>query len=84
MRSFILVLALFFPLSADGQERGKNERIVYKQRTEIDFDGVDIQGELVKPQGTLLLDRRSAAFNPLIKLRENWNPEIKESIRMIR
>ena len=84
MRTFVLILSLLFPFSANGQERGDNDRIVYKQRTEIDFDGVDIQGELVKPQGTLLLDRRSAAFNPLIKLRENWNPEIKESIRMIR
>ena len=84
MRAFVLILLLFFPFSANGQERGDNDRIVYKQRTEIDFDGVDIQGELVKPQGTLLLDRRSASFNPLIKLRENWNLEIKESIRMIR
>ena len=84
MRALAVILLLFFPFSANGQERGDNDRIVYKQRTEIDFDGVDIQGELVKPQGTLLLDRRSAAFNPLIKLRENWNPEIKESIRMIR
>ena len=84
MRTFVLILMLFFPFSANGQERGDNDRIVYKQRTEIDFDGVDIQGELVKPQGTLLLDRRSASFNPLIKLRENWNLEIKESIRTIR
>ena len=84
MRAFVLILMLFFPFSANGQERGDNDRIVYKQRTEIDFDGVDIQGELVKPAGTLLLDRRAASFNPLIKLRENWNPEIKESIRTVR
>ena len=84
MRALAVLLMLFFPFSANGQERGDNDRIVYKQRTEIDFDGVDIQGELVKPQGTLLLDRRSASFNPLIKLRENWNLEIKESIRTIR
>ncbi len=84
MRALVLILLLLFPFSANGQERGGNDRVVYKQRTEIDFDGVDIQGELVKPQGTLLLDRRSASFNPLIKLRENWNLEIKESIRMIR
>ena len=84
MRAFVLILMLFFPFSANGQERGDNDRIVYKQRTEIDFDGVDIQGELVKPAGTLLLDRRAASFNPLIKLRENWNLEIKESIRTVR
>ena len=84
MRTFVLILALFFPFPANAQERGDNERIIYKQRTEIDFEGVDIQGELVKPQGTLLLDRRAASFNPLIKLRENWNLEIKESIRTMR
>ena len=81
MRTFVLILSLLFPFPANAQERGDNERFIYKQRTEIDFDGVDIQGTLVKPQGTLLLDRRAASFNPLIKLRENWNLEIKESIR---
>ena len=84
MKIVVLIFALLFPFLANAQERGGNERIIYKQRTEINFDGVDIQGELVKPQGTLLLDRRSASFNPLIKLRENWNLEIQESIRMIR
>ena len=84
MKIFVLILMLFFPFPANAQERGDNERIIYKQRTVINFDGVDVQGELVKPQGTLLLDRRSASFNPLIKLRENWNLEIKESIRMMR
>ena len=84
MRTFVLILALFFPFPANAQERGDNERFVYKQRTEIDFDGVDIQGTLVKPQGTLLLDRRAASFNPLIKLRENWNLEMKESIRTMK
>ncbi len=84
MRTFVLILALFFPFSANGQERGDNDRIVYKQRTEITFDGVDIHGELVKPAGTLLLDRRAASFNPLIKLREYWYLEIKESISAVR
>ena len=84
MRTFVLILSLLFPFPANAQERGDNERIIYKQRTEIDFEGVDIQGELVKPQGPLLLDRRAASFNPLIKLRENWNLEIKESIRTMR
>jgi hypothetical protein len=84
VKIFVLILMLFFPFPANAQERGDNERIIYKQRTEIDFEGVDIQGELVKPQGTLLLDRRAASFNPLIKLRENWNLEIKESIRIVK
>ena len=47
----------------------EDRSVTYKKRTEIDFEGVDISGELVKPQGALLLDRKRASFNPLIKLR---------------
>jgi hypothetical protein len=59
-------------------------QIKYKERTEIDFEGVDVTGELVKPQGQLLLDRRRAQFNPLIKLRDNWNDEMKQSVDEIK
>ena len=57
-----------------------NRQVKYKERTEIDFEGVDVQGELVKPQGQLLLDRRKANFNPLIRLREDFNTEMKQSV----
>ena len=33
--------------------------IDYAERTEIDFEGLNLAGELVKPQGALILDRRS-------------------------
>jgi hypothetical protein len=54
--------------------------VKYKERTEIDFESVDVTGELVKPQGSLLLSRKQANFNPLIRLREHWNDEMKQSI----
>lgn len=59
-------------------------QIKYKERTEIDFEGVDVTGELVKPQGQLLLDRRKAEFNPLIKLRPNFDEEMKASVDEIK
>lgn len=55
-------------------------RVQYKERTEIDFEGVDVSGELVKPQGSMVIDRKKAQFNPLIELRENFNAEMRESI----
>ena len=60
------------------QDSGRD--VKYKDRTVIDFEGVDVTGELVKPQGQLLLDRRKADFNPLIKLRTNFNDEMKRSV----
>ena len=56
----------------------------YRSRTEIDFEGVDVTGQLVKPQGALLLDRKRASFNPLIKLRTDFNPEISNSVTEIK
>ena len=75
-----MFLILFVNLAFAQEERA----ITYKKRTEIDFEGVDISGELVKPQGALLLDRKRASFNPLIKIRSDFNPEIALSVTEIK
>jgi hypothetical protein len=73
-----LAAAPAFAQDEDGRE------VKYKERTEIDFEGVDVTGELVKPQGQLLLDRRKANFNPLIKLRTEFKEEMKNSVDEIK
>ena len=72
---------LILNLSFDQDE---DRTVTYKKKTEIDFEGVDISGELVKPQGALLLDRKRASFNPLIKLRADFNPEMSSSVSEIK
>jgi len=59
-------------------------QIVYKQKTEIDFEGVDVEGQLVKPEGQLITEREIAQFNPLIKLRYNFNEEMSQSVNDIK
>ncbi|MHA2403218.1 MAG: hypothetical protein ACXADH_09540 [Candidatus Kariarchaeaceae archaeon] len=59
-------------------------QIVYKQKTEIDFEGVDVEGELVKPEGRLITEREVAKFNPLIKLRYDFNEEMSQSVNDIK
>jgi len=88
MRSILFVVGLSFSGAAFAQNAGEvdpesGRQIKYKERTEIDFEGVDVTGELVKPQGQLLLDRRKAEFNPLIKLRTDFNDEMKASVNEI-
>lgn len=78
--AIIIALGTFFAAPALAQDDDAGREIRYKERTEIDFEGVDVTGELVKPQGQLLLDRRKANFNPLIKLRTNFNVEMKQSV----
>jgi hypothetical protein len=64
----------------DDEAAAGDRKVQYKQKTEIDFEGLDVQGELVKPQSALVLDLKKASFNPLIKLREDFNAEMEESI----
>ena len=78
-----LMASSLFGGTALAQDEGDRE-VRYKARTEIDFEGVDVTGELVKPQGSLLLDRKKANFNPLIVLREDFNNEMRQSIDQVK
>jgi hypothetical protein len=80
---------LFFMFSTtafadDSEEQPSDRQVIYKQRTEIDFEGIEIEGTLVRPQGALILDRKRGSFNPLIQLREDFEPELNNSVDLIR
>tara|TARA_R110002020_G_scaffold79818_2_gene199616 strand:+ start:6222 stop:6479 length:258 start_codon:yes stop_codon:yes gene_type:complete len=82
-----LVLFLMFSTTAmaeDPVSPDEDRKVVYKQRTEIDFEGVEVEGSLVRPQGSLILDRKKGSFNPLIRLREDFEPELNNSVNYIK
>jgi len=84
MKKLFIALLFLSPFTAQAQDKtDKSREIIYKQRTEIDFDSVDVNGELIKPAGALVISRKRAQFNPLIKLRQDFNPEIKRTIRQV-
>jgi len=60
------------------------KKVIYKSMTEIDFEDLEIEGVLQRPQSALVLERKKANFNPLIKLRVNFNEEIEESVQEVR
>ena len=81
LRLFLVGSLGLLSTAAFAQDEGEEDRkVTYKERTEIDFEGLDVSGELVKPQGALLLDRKKASFNPLIKLRTNFDEEMAQSV----
>ena len=79
---FLVLFMLSGVAYADDKE--EEPKVIYKQRTEIDFEGVEIEGELVKPQGSLVLDRRHAKFNPMIRLRTDFDDEMDKSVQEIK
>ncbi len=84
MRFILGAMLLSFSTVAVADDTEDDRQIVYKQRTEIDFEGLELQGTLIKPQGALLLDRKKATFNPLIKLRTDFDLEMEESVDEIK
>ncbi len=55
------------------------DTVAYKKRTVIDFTDVTIEGELTKPEGSYIVNRKFSKFSSLIKLRENYVFELLSS-----
>ena len=64
---------------------GQDDReIRYQKETEIDFEALDVDGVLVKPQGSLIIERSGVNFNPLIELRMDWEKEMVLSVKEVK
>ncbi len=72
-----------FSSSAIAQEPAGDDtptETVYKKTTIIDFSDVTITGNLTKPEGSYLMNKKKANFNLLIKVRDNFLPEMIKSV----
>ena len=82
---FILSVALLTPATAyAGDSEDSDRKVVYRTKTEIDFEDLEIEGILQKPQSALILERKKASFNPLVKLRTDWKDEMEQSVDEIK
>lgn len=87
MRLFMMAALLSFGTvglagTAQAQETviQEEDRVVYKQRTVVDFNDVTLEGELTKPEGTYGMARKRTSFSSLIQMRENFLPELQKSV----
>jgi hypothetical protein len=87
-RTFAVLLAVLvsatFALAVPVMAQDEPANVRYKKKTEIDFEDVAVDGELKKPHGAYLLDKRQSSFNPLIRLKENFNEEMLNSVNQVR
>ena len=56
-----------------------NPNVVYKKTTEYDFEDDVVEGSFVRPEGEYLDARRAARHSSLIRIRENFVPEMLKS-----
>ena len=85
----ILLAALFATaapaVAQDKSEQGPRvvreaDKVVVRKRTVIDFNDVTVEGELTKPEGSYLMNRNKTRFQSLIRLRDNFNPELRKGL----
>ena len=69
--------------TAYANEDEPQPQVVYKQKTEIDFEGVEVDGSLVKPQGSLVLERKRAQFNSRFGLEQVLTTKWKKLFRKL-
>ena len=74
---------LFISL-AIAEDKEVQPEVVYKKETEIDFEGVEVEGQMIKPHGTVITDRKVAAFYPVIQLLTNFQPEMRQSVNDVK
>ena len=77
----LLFLIMGIALANEPEEEPK---VIYKQKTEIDFEGVEVDGTLVEPRGSLVLARRRAQCNSMAWIRSDFADEMDKSVEEIK
>jgi hypothetical protein len=78
--ALVLVGAFSAPVFAQGKVIQEADKQVFRKKTVIDFTDVAVEGELTKPEGTYALSKKKTQFRSLIKVRDNFVPELQKSV----
>lgn len=57
----------------------EDPNVLYRKKTEFDFEDDLVEGSFVRPEGEYLDARRGARHTSLIRIRENFVPEMLKS-----
>jgi len=58
----------------------EEDKVVVRKKTTIDFTDMAVEGALTKPEGSYVLNRKKTDFQSLIRVRDNFNPELQKSV----
>lgn len=77
-----LALAIGAPAFAQGKVTVVQEadKTVFRKKTVIDFTDVAVEGDLTKPEGSYTVSKKKTSFKSLIKVRDNFVPELQKSV----
>ena len=74
------ILSALLTTAAFAQSDTDKPTVTYQKETTIEFGELDIEGRIVKPDGKMIVERPTAFFNPLIRLRTDFQQEIRSTV----
>ena len=76
----LFALAASVPAFAQDTVIQEEDKVVVNKKTVIDFSDVNIEGELTKPEGSYVKNRKKTRFRNLIEMRGDFRPELSRSV----
>ena len=73
------LLGLAATAQAEDQVIREPDRTVVRKETRIDFADQTLEGNIVRPEGNYILDRNRNRFETLVRLRTNFERELRAS-----
>lgn len=80
MTAVAMMSLLAGPAFAQDKVIQEEDRTVFRKKTVIDFTDVAVEGELTKPEGSYSVSKKKTRFDSLIKVRTDFNPELRQSV----
>jgi hypothetical protein len=79
-----MLLVLSFAFAQDS-EPNPEPNVVYAPVSTLNYeDPLKVEGELQRPSAKIVLQRRGAEFNPLIRLRLDFDDAMADSISQVK
>jgi hypothetical protein len=66
------------------EKRTDGSTVKYKKKTSYDFEGANIDGLYNKPSGSYISNIKDVKAKSIIRIRENFDPEVVDSARSVK
>ncbi len=84
MKSIVFIILIsFLALNTVSAKVIKKKVVKYRDKQNISFDGLDLEGEARSPDGQYLLQKSGVDFVPLYKVKNSLKSEISEMIYLL-
>jgi hypothetical protein len=60
------------------------KKVQYRKTQDVNFDAMDVDGQVRNPDGAYVVQKRVIEFLPLYKVRRNFDENIKESVEYVK